>query len=220
MFTFLFIVFFFGIWLMNRIYLGVQPGKNMVEADLTKIRKESQPDLDSLVKWNNEELELLSYNVERKIKKKGFGKYEAGFFKSIYQERMFYYAIKEYMATAKKIVLYARTKDHEIIYQINKNGAQVYVDSEHLGIISTNGEFVNSKSRKFFGSIKRQNKQLTKIYNEQDELLGSIKVPESWEGAINPRASDMEKELDEKDLLLFKIMSIYEILLIYIEKNK
>ncbi len=204
---------------MNRVVLGVQPSKNMVQSDLEKFRSKSQSYVPQLVKWTNEEVPLLCYNYESLARRRGISRSDEGFFKSKFQEVMFYFAQKEYLATSKKVIIYSRTHEDEIIFQIKKDSAQVYLNSNYTGDIAKSGEFYNTNTETYFGKIERIDTHHTRVFDAEGDLLGTVLAPSDWD-AISPPATDMEKELDDKEMLVFKIFCIYEMILVFNEKNK
>ncbi|MCB0666438.1 MAG: hypothetical protein KDC80_11470, partial [Saprospiraceae bacterium] len=141
------VIFIIAIYLMNKTFIGFQPGANRVNSDVARFRDLASKWKTELVPWSYEETELFSLTEINKVSKKGFGKSAEAIVQSIYHEPMLYYYYKEYPATQRNAIIFAQTTRYEIVYRIRTKGTQVFVNEEFVGTIDPSGMFYREADR-------------------------------------------------------------------------
>jgi predicted PurR-regulated permease PerM len=115
------IIFSFAhvISILDKLFEGFRSVTFRLRNDLRSL----QPELKSwanehLIKWDRNEMELLSLRQHRQIKKSFGHKIHRGVFQSIYHEPLIVYIQKIYRP--EEAVLIARNSEHEFAYIITK----------------------------------------------------------------------------------------------------
>lgn len=200
------------VYIFNKVYFG-RTSKDAIEKEVVKTRKMYEKQVDNLISWNRNEMELLSYFVSEKSERKGFGYSFRGLFTSVYQENMMVFQRKVPFGKSKNGFTIVITKQHEILYDAKD---KVYVNGEYLGEIDKKGRFSNAKLRRVFGSLAEERYSKFDIVNEEKEILGSIKRPEDWELPF-PRALEVYEDMDPHNLITFKVLACRKMIDIYLE---
>lgn len=203
------------VYIFNKVYFG-RTTKDAIEKEVVKTRKMYEKQLDHLIAWNRNEMELLSYFVSDKSERKGFGYSFRGIFTSVYQENMMVFQRKIPFGKSKNGFTIVITEQHEILYDSKD---KVYVNGEYLGVIDKKGRFSNSKVRRVFGSLSEERYFKYEIINEEKEVLGSIRRPEDWELPF-PRALEVYKDMDAHNLITFKVLACRKMIDIFLEHHQ
>lgn len=203
------------VYIFNKVYIG-KTTKEAIEKEVAKTKKMFDKQLETLIPWNRNEMDLLSYFVAEKSERKGFGYSFRGIFTSVYQERMMIFQRKIPFGKSKNGFTIVITKNHEILYDAKD---QVYVNGEFLGVIDKKGRFLNKKLRRVFGSLNNLRYHKFEIANEENLILGSIKLPEDWELPF-PRAIEVYEDLDAHNLITFKVLACRKMIDIYLDHQK
>lgn len=212
------IVFVLGLLITIFIFQKIFFGKTIpdqIKKESEKTRKIYNRQIPDLLPWTPHDMELLSYYVHQKSERKGFGHTFRGIFTSIYQEDMLIFHHKKPFAKSDPFTI-AITTDHEIWYDPKNN---VYVNGEFLGRIDKENCFANKKLQRTFGKIVKRSPLLYEIINEKNEITGSIKVPEDWDLPF-PRAVEIRKDLNQEEIILFKILGCKKIIETYFHKHQ
>ncbi len=215
MFLFFLLGLLITVYIFNKIYFG-RTTKDAIEKEVVKTRKLFAKQLQDLISWNRNEMELLSYFVSEKSERKGFGYSFRGVFTSVYQENMMVFQRKIPFGKAKNGFTIVITKQHEILYD---GKDQVYVNGEFLGKIDKKGRFSNSKIRRVFGSVAEERYSKYEILNEEKNVLGSIKIPEDWDLPF-PRALEVYEDMDTHNLITFKVLACRKMIDIYLAHHQ
>ena len=133
------VIFIIAVYLMNKMFLGFQPGSNRINHDVDRFRQQAETWKPKLVPWSQEELELCSISEQHTVSKKGFGKSREAVIQSIYHEPMAYYYFKQYPATSKSTILFLRFSGNEIVYRTKGKTTQIFIDENHEGSLSPIG---------------------------------------------------------------------------------
>ncbi len=205
------VVFIMAVYLMNKMFIGFQPGSNRINSDVGKFREKAQGYGGELVPWNNEELELFSFNQTNQVAKRGFGRSYEGVVQSIYHEPMLYYSYKEYPATNKNAIVFARTAQYELVYRIRAKGTQIFVNEDFYGTLTTDGSLRRNGGKKVLGSIHRNHPQFKEIILGE-KILGRVVIP-TEKPVISPRAFDLDEKMDQDEQLFFMVLGIYEVIM-------
>lgn len=136
-----------------RFYLSLQGTKSQRKIDLELLRKEMSDQKQDLINMDDEELKLLSFSEESSHQKSIKGSFVVGHFKSVYNESLFLYGIKEYAATSRSILLIS-TREYEIMYEITKDKTRVYWNDILFGIIDANGYLLDANEKIKLGKIE------------------------------------------------------------------
>jgi hypothetical protein len=205
------VLFIMAIYLMNKTFIGFQPGSNKINSDVARFRDLAAKWKPELVPWSYEETELFSLTEVNKVHKRGFGRSNEAIVQSIYHEPMLYYYYKEYPATQTNAVLFAQTARYEIVYRIRAKGTQVFVNEVFTGTIEPSGLFSHPEKQIVIGKIDRSRAYRYAIYVGEREV-GSFMIP-TERSSISQRAFEMDLKLEVEDHLLFMIQAIYEVVM-------
>lgn len=200
-----------AVYLMNRMFFGIQPGSNRINSDVSKFREKAAVKKPELVPWNQEELELVSLTEIDKVARKGFGRSAQAVVESIYHEPMFFYYYKEYPATKRSIIILAQTHRFEFVYRIKGSDIQVFINEEYFGSIRSDGALLASDRRAVLGGIDRSNHRRCKIFAGKVEL-GAVILPEH-ESSVNARAFDIDEQMNDEQFIIFMVLGIYDVIL-------
>lgn len=201
-------------FLINKIYFG-KSAAEILEKESEKTKKIYQKDIDSLISWQDQDIELLSYHLVKKSERKGFGYSVRGIFTSVYQENMLVFQHKKPIGRSKGFTIVI-TRDHEIWYDGDKG---VYVNGEYLGQINKKYQFGNKKLRRVFGSVGGKAFNEYDILSEEGETLGSVRHPENWDMPF-PRALSIYKPMDTHDLITFKVLACMKMIEIFMAREE
>lgn len=210
------IAFFIAVYLMNKAFFGFRPSGKRVDADLSKFRTGSHKWKEELVPWQNEEIELVSFNHKVLVKKKGFGKEQEGIIQSIYEEPMVYYRFKDYPGSKENSMLLVKTAKYEFVFRTKKENTKVFIDEQYLGTINSEGLFFQEGKKQILGKIEKYKFPIRPLQIGK-RVIGHITFPES-DHAVNPRAFYLEKSMNDNERIIFMALGIFEIIRFIIQK--
>lgn len=194
-----------GIVLLARIFANFAPGSRKLQQDLDKMKEDMDKWAGELVPLTREEVELFSFNQEKHVVRKSFGKTAKGIFTSIYHEPVMAYSYKEYMGPGKNALLYVRTGGQEFVYRISKKGIDVLVDREKVGTLKENGVLYNQRGNRMLAQINREAGEFLPVLVNDREVANVARLKKGESSKLGQRAfqfvkEDMSKE--EKDVFL------------------
>ena len=194
-----------GLVLLARIFSDFAPGRKKLQQDLDKMKEDMDKWAGELVPLTREEVELFSFNQEKHIVRKGFGKTAKGIFTSIYHEPVLAYSYKEYMGPGKNALLYVRTGGQEFVYRINKKGIDVLVDREQVGTLKEDGVLYNRRGNRMLAKINRDAGEFLPVLVNNKEVANIARLKKGDSTKLGQRAfefvrEDMSKQ--EKDVFL------------------
>ena len=204
------VIFIMAVYLMNKMFIGFQPGSKRVNSDVSRFREQAAKWKDELIAWNEEEIELFSFVQSNQVSRRGFGKSFEGVIQSIYHEPMLYYHFKEYPSAKKNAIIFVRTSKFEIVYRVRAKVTQVFVNESYLGSITPEGILEHAQRKETFGKIIRKDPYRKPILVGEREM-GSVVFPVE-KTKVNPRAFDLDEKMDEKEQILFMVLGIYEVI--------
>ena len=191
-----------------------QPSSSKINKDVNELRLGVQDDIDGLLPWDDDELELLSYDVVKQAKKRGLGTTFSGTITSIYQEPMVVYVGKKYMNMSKKPngFIYAVTAHHDFFYRLRNNGVTLYIDEKEVGYLKSSGELVSMDRKKLLASVNTKSNELYAPVTIGQKEIANIRRPKG-EVKTNERAFDhLKKDISKDEETLLLSLSIFEIL--------
>ena len=188
------------------VLLGSSKGR--LEREVKGLRKFIDP--KALIPWGEEELTLLSLQLEHKTKKSLFNTVTSGFFKTIYAESVIAYAYKDVYTGTKRGLVLGKTLKHEYVYRLTQGIAQVYLDGSAIGIIDHHGRLLNNRRTKMLGMIEQAPGNSLDI-SIGDTKIGRFNKP-SANAALHERAMHIFKEMGNSDQQIVVSLVIFEIL--------
>ena len=194
-----------GVILLVRIFSNFAPGSRRLQQDLDMMKEDMDKWAGDLVPLTREEVELFSFNQEKHVMRKGFGKTAKGIFTSIYHEPVLAYIYKEYLGPGKNALLYVRTGAQEFVYRISKKGIEVLVDRERVGVLREDGALYNNKGNRMLARINRDAGEFLPVLVNNREVANVARMNKGESSKLGQRAfefvkDDMSKE--EKDVFL------------------
>lgn len=204
------IIFSFAhvISILDKLFEGFRSVTFRLRNDLRLL----QPELKSwaqehLIKWDRNEMELLSLRQHRQIKKSFGNKIHRGVFQSIYHEPLIVYIEKIYRP--EEAVLIARNSEHEFAYIITKE-VEVFIDQEYFGKLDRQGKLWYN-DRNVIASIDRNENATALAVHVNNKHAGNL-MNEYKKETRNPRAFQYLSELDTVEEKVFLAMTIYEMI--------
>jgi hypothetical protein len=204
---------------MNWLFFGVGPSSKRINANIEKIRKRADLRLSELVPWGLEDLELFSFNQKGKVLKKRLGRSVEGVISSIFHESMVYYHFKKYTVSKINGILYLRTARYEIVYRIRPKESQVFVNDNYFATLTKEGILYVRSRRK---NIRGQVIDISNLRKEiilHDMVAGYVVFPEQ-QASVNPRAFEISDKLEDKDILHFMVLGIFEVVKYLIARDR
>lgn len=192
--------------ILKRVLLG--SGKGSLEYEVKPLR----PSLvvDELIPWNDDELPLLSLQLEHKSKKSFFNTVVSGSFKTIYAESVITFAYQDVYTGTKKGLILAKSKNNEYVYRLRNGVAQVYINGNIIGVIDYQGRLISTRSRKVLAMIEQSSGEIQEITVEGTKI-GSLNRP-SKDAALHKRAVQLFKDTSNKGQQFLVSLVIFEIL--------
>ena len=200
-------LFFVAFQLFYKFVSNFQPNSKKIKADLAQIRQELKPWFEQLVPWNQEEMELLSYNQIQKSLTTGIVTYMKGIFTSIYNEPMFSYAYKRYYSATNNAILYARTSHHEFFYRIRENEIKLHIDDLYVGIIKADGMLYSARTDRLIGRINQETGFMPIILGEKEQ---GVLLTGSETTKMNARAFQFVNAMNDEEEVAFLSLAILQ----------
>lgn len=182
-------------------------GRGRLERELAPLRKFIN--VEELIPWSKEELNLLSLQLEHKTKKSFFNTVVSGSFKTIYAEPIISYAYKDVYTGTKRGLILAKSNKHEYVYRLSQGVAQVYIDGRQVGVIDYQGRLITSRSR-VLGQIEQSSGNIQEIM-VGGKKIGSLNKPKA-DAALHERAIQIFKETKPSDKQIVISLALFEIL--------
>ncbi len=211
-------VFLFGMIASGgRFYLlNYNPSKKKVLTDIKKMKKLLAPNINELIPWKGEEINLLSLKHGSVQRKKRGTTVVQGTFNSIYHEPMITYAYKKYMAKTENAVIYAQTSNRSFQYRIKDQQIELTINNKFIGILQSNGVLYNTK-KKMLARINRKSDAPhypVLIHSEKGHMkeLGTL-VTKTTEEQINPRALQfLDPNMTDQEEMVFLSLVLFDMI--------
>lgn len=204
-----------GLFLGLNILKNYKPGRRRIQADLKKIKAEMQPLVNDLVPWNQEELQQLSLNVINKTRKKGVVYNAKGVFTSIYHEPLIAWYYRKYVSSKEDSLLYVCTSNHEFVYRIKGDEAEVLIDDQFIGKIDHSGRLYDYKKKNLLAQINRGSDQLALPVVVREKTVGALTNVEKAPKKVNQRAMELVANMQPEEENLFLALSLLELVKVH-----
>lgn len=183
-----------------RSIFSAPPSQRRIEADLQIMAKEIQPWRDEVIPWEEEnELELLSLQQEKKWVSHSMGKFLKGVFMSIYHEPMMAFAFKAYHKQGHYAVCFAATASHQFIYHRTKTRTEFFINGQHAGFMTADG-LMYSHRKRLLGRRSRLSDEFFAMVI-WDREAAHLRDP-ARKYTLAPRAFELVEKLSDKEELL------------------
>ncbi len=194
---------------------GSRPSKRRMRNDIDGIRKDMKDEARHLVPWKKEEIELFSLNQSDKKRRRGWTSSSSGFFTNIYHEKVLLYYLKQYGAKGRNSVIFARNSQDEYIYNVSKNGAEIYIDEFYLGFLDNEGQLFDTKKREQIARVDKDSGLSRRLVHTHDDgkTLGAILTKEDEESKVKQRAFEIMQMNSEKDRQIFLAIGFFLLIL-------
>ncbi len=198
-----------GIGVIRNMMGNGKASNNKFQRDIKLMRAEIEPWSNELTPLDEDGLTLFSLNQVNQTLKKGINNSAKGVFTSIYQEPLLAYSYKEYLG--ENALLYARTAEHEMVYQIKKGETRIAVDGKYFATLKPDGKLYNGKT--VLGQIDGNDKELHLPIRIGSRDIAALNNPALLD-APEPRAfqyvSDNISESEEKALMTLAALKLVE----------
>lgn len=200
----------FFIYGFFQFFTNFNPSKKRIVKDMAILKEEIKEWTDTLVPWNKEEMELLSFSqIEKKVKK-GLSKSAKGIFTSIYHEPLVAYNYKQYISTgATNALLLAHTSQHEFAYRIKNKEVFVNIDNEYAGIIKENGCFYGGPKERLIARINKEKSAKMHPILIGEKEAGSL-VNREKAAVPNPRVFKFVSSMEAEEEKVFMSIAVLE----------
>lgn len=200
-----------GFFLGLNILKNYKPGRKRIQADLKEMKAELQPYVKDLVPWNKEELQQLSLNVINKKKKKGVIYNAKGVFTSIYHEPLIAWYYRKYVSSSEDSLLFVRTSNHEFVYRIKGDEAEILIDDTFIGKIDKQGHLYDYKKKNLLAQINKGSDQLALPVIVNQKPVGALTNLEKAPKKVNQRAMELVADMKPEEENLFLALSLLEL---------
>ncbi|NJL74662.1 MAG: hypothetical protein HC892_06120 [Saprospiraceae bacterium] len=194
--------------ILKKVFLNFNPAESAIQEDIRKMRLAVEPYLNKLVPIDKKELELFSLNQVQQMLKKSITTTASGIFTSIYQEPLLAYSYKKYVGKGKAL-LFARTAEHEFVFNIGKKNTVVAINKMYYGTIIDHKLYRDEKGKQLLGMVSESGNNMLPILvgNRQVAALLDPEVVKSPQ----PRAFQfVAASLDDEEEKAFLTLAILE----------
>jgi hypothetical protein len=181
--------------------------------DIDSIREDMKEESAHLVPWKKEELELFSLNQSDKKRRRGWSSSSSGFFTNIYHEKVLLYYVKQYGAKGRNSVVFARNSQNEYIYNVSKNGAEIYIDEYYLGFLDSDGQLFDTKKREQVARVDKETGLSRRLVQTGEKTLGAILTKDDEASKVKQRAFEIMQMETEKDRQIFLAIGFFLLIL-------
>lgn len=192
--------------ILKKVLLG--GGRNKLEYEVRPLRPFIE--VETLVPWSDDELNLLSLQLEHKTKKRFFNTVVSGAFKTIYAESVIGYAYQDVYTGTKKGLIFAKSITNEYVYRLRQGVAELYINGNFIGIIDHHGRLISTRSKKVLAMIDQSTGSVREMTVEGVKV-GSLNKP-IRDAALHQRAVELYKDISNKGKQLIVSLVIFEIL--------
>ena len=192
---------------------GSKPSKRRMRNDIESIREDMKEEANHLVPWKKEEIELFSLNQSDKKRRRGWSSSSSGFFTNIYHEKVLLYYVKQYGAKGRNSVVFARNSQNEYIYNVSKNGAEIYIDEYYLGFLDNEGKLFDTKKREQVAVVDKESGLSRRLVHADEKTLGAILTKEDEESKVKQRAFEIMQMDTEKERQIFLAIGFFLLIL-------
>lgn len=201
-----------GVVLLARVFANFQPGSRRIQEDLKKMKADMDKWAGDLVPLTKEEVELFSFNQEKQVVRKGLSRTAKGIFTSIYHEPVLAYSYKEYLGTGRNALLYARTRNREYVYRFHKNGVDVSVNGQPVGIVKNDSVLYSGRQNHRLARIKRENATLLPVLVNEREVASVVKMDKQAKAKLGQRAFEFVKDdMSQEEKEVFLSLGVLEV---------
>lgn len=195
----------FVLYQISTFLFSINNTKSQKRRDISKLKKDLQPRIDSLIKLDDDELELLSINVSDVARIPGIEPEILGVFTSIYHEPLIAFAQKSYVGGQASVTL-VFTSNHEFVYQSDGAITTVNVDGQDIGSIHSDGNLYDMKDRQV-AYIAADDVLATHPVRVGQREVGEIINP-GLASSPNPRAYTFLEPMDRDEKVLFMSLTL------------
>jgi hypothetical protein len=202
-----------GALLLAKVFFNLMPNTRRLKADLQKMKDDMNKWTVELVPLTDEELELVSFNQDKQVVRKGITKTARGIYTSIYHEPILAYSYKEYAGSGRTGLLYVRTARHEFVYTLTKKGVSIAIDNKEVGVLQTDGILYGAKSRRMIARINREAEEFLPIIVNDKEIASVAKYDPKEDAKMGKRAFEFIREdLEGPEKEVFLALGVLEVI--------
>lgn len=196
---------------MLKILEYIFPGKARLKREMEELRKEVEPLSEHLIKWEGEELELMSLiHADRKLKS-AFESSVSGIICSIYHEHMVAYQWKKLPGLGGDVeIIVANTAKYRYEYVMKGGRTSFYVNDQFLGELRKDNALYISKNRVLGRIDQRPSSEWWPIYFDQNLVGSLVNIEKARE--VNPRAFQVQRDITDDGELVFLSFAIFKII--------
>lgn len=202
-----------GALLLAKIFFNLMPNARRLKADLGKMKEDMNKWAVELIPLTDEELELVSFNQDKQVVRKGITKTARGIFTSIYHEPVLAYSYKEYSGSGRTALLYVRTSNHDFVYTLTKKGINIEIDDKQVGVLQKDGILYGAKSRRMIARVNRETEEVLPIIVNNKEVASVAKYDPKENTKIGKRAFEFVRDdLEGAEKEVFLALGVLEVI--------
>jgi len=175
-FLFFATMMFFGVFLVVHRLISYLFENNalarILNKDKVKLETEIEDLKENLIPLDDEEFKILSRNtISKKIRKGISG--TKGIISTIYQEPLFAYACKQYVADKQVLILaHSATKQYTLLF--DDQSTKVFINNQDFGTISSDDKLYSMDGRKVLGEIADDINDSVKVIRSKGQNLAHL----------------------------------------------
>ena len=184
------------------------PGKSRLKKELAEAHREMVPLTNNLIKWEGDEIELMSLIQDQRKLRSAFSSSVEGIICSIYHEHMIAYLWKKVPSIGDLSILVAKTSTYTFEYIQKPDMCSMYVNNQYIGDLKRDNKLYLTK-KAILASINISAAEWWQIEVE-GEYAGSL-VNIDLARHVNPRAFQIRRDLSEEKVMVFLAIAIFKI---------
>lgn len=200
---------FFILKQITSFFLHTQGANSKMKDDIKQLKKELRVYKGQLSPWEENDIELLSFGLNDRIKKGSINPIIKGVLTNIYQENLVAFGYKEYFNKSKKAIIVAMTSTEEYFYKVHKKDVEIFLNNEKLGTLSSDGSFYQGDA--LIANVD-QSRSLSLLPIEiQGKKVASLVNPDG-QTYENTRAVQLLKDLTDFEKTILVPLTLFELI--------
>lgn len=196
---------------MIQFLLRMSSTKSRFRKDLESLRSAVNEQLNAVIPWSREEMELLSTQSDYSVKKGFFSDTITGKISNIYHEPVFAYSAKKYKGDFNRTVVIVRSSSDEYAYLLMENESQITINGNLVGVLDSSGNLNQPRSRTLLAKLKStSDKKISVILGNRK--YATITLPGSDKRFKNERAIQLFESIDESQEDIIQALAILQII--------
>jgi len=213
-----FVVSVVGLYVLIQYIANFQPGLKKLSRDVKKMGRTLEAERETLIPFDREEMNLLSFNQVDQSRKKGVVTTHTGVLTTIYHEPVISYSYRKYPGNPVSAVLCAQTKTHEFVYILKKGKVFMEVDGSPLGELRDQSRLYGARNQQLLARIEREASDELLPVTILNREVGRLAKP-SQSAHSNTRAFQVLGQMEDEERLILLSLTILEAVSAHVENK-